>query len=131
MLNRLSKVPIPDSIIDFIRERTLSYGKVKLVLKHNKYFIESSHPDTLQFLLKDKVIREARVISQQTDNSIKANTFTTAKAPTKGNLPVPGTTEAKKKEGPTGAKSGAPSDSNGPPTESELFAAVVGVENGA
>ena len=126
----MSKVPIPDSIIDFIRERTLSYGKVKLVLKHNKYFIESSHPDTLQFLLKDKVIREARVITQQTDNSIKANTFTTAKAPTKGNLTIPGTSEAqKKKDGAPGAKPGA-SDSNGAPAESDLFTSIVGMENG-
>lgn len=130
VLNRLSKVPIPDSIIDFIRERTLSYGKVKLVLKHNKYFIESSHPDTLQFLLKDRVIRDARVVTQQTDNSIKAQTFTTAKAPVKGNLTIAGTAEAKKKDGLPGIKPGAPSDSNGPPTESDLFTSVVGVENG-
>jgi DNA excision repair protein ERCC-3 len=39
VLNRLSKVPVPDSIVSFIRERTLSYGKVKLVLKHNKYYL--------------------------------------------------------------------------------------------
>lgn len=77
VLNRLSKVPVPESIVTFIRERTLSYGKVKLVLKHNKYFVESSHPETLQFLLKDRVIREARVHSQVVDNSIRAATFTT------------------------------------------------------
>ncbi|KAK0469886.1 P-loop containing nucleoside triphosphate hydrolase protein [Desarmillaria tabescens] len=83
VLNRLSKVPVPDSIISYIRDRTLSYGKVKLVLKHNKYFVESSHPETLQLLLKDRVIREARIVSTQTDTSIKAATFTTSKAPTK------------------------------------------------
>ncbi|KLO05041.1 DNA repair helicase rad25 [Schizopora paradoxa] len=70
VLNRLSKVPVPDTIASFIRERTMSYGKVKLVLKHNKYFIESTHPDALQFLLKDQVIREARVIPTQTGTSI-------------------------------------------------------------
>ena len=91
-------MPVPDSVTALIRERTLSYGKIKLVLKHNKYFIESTHPETLQFLLKDKTIREARVVSQQTDNSIKANTFTTAKAPTKGSLTIPGTAEAQKKK---------------------------------
>lgn len=61
VLNRLSKVPVPESIIKFIRECTLSYGKVKLVLKHNKYFIESTYPETLQYLLKDDIIRGARV----------------------------------------------------------------------
>jgi DNA excision repair protein ERCC-3 len=132
VLNRLSKVPIPQSIIDSIRERTLSYGKVKLVLKHNKYFIESSHPETLQFLLKDKVIREARLVTQQTDNTIRGNTFTTAKAPTKGNLTIPGTSEAlKKKDETTGGKGPTAAGSNPAANEADLFTSVVGVDNGA
>lgn len=106
---------MPDSITSFIRERTLSYGKVKLVLKHNKYFVESSHPETLQLLLKDKVIREARIQTTQTDDSIKATTFTTAKAPVKGNLVIPGIKEPEKK--------------NDVPV-TELFTSVVGVEGG-
>ncbi len=36
---------------------TLSYGKVKLVLKHNRYFVESRHSDVMQRLLKDSVIQ--------------------------------------------------------------------------
>ena len=121
---------MPESIIDFIRERTLSYGKVKLVLKHNKYFVESSHPETLQLLLKDKVIREARVISQQMDTSIKGSTFTTAKAPVKGNLVIPGTKEAEKKkeEAVTGKLGG--SANAGASTDAELFTSVVGVDAG-
>lgn len=125
VLNRLSKVPVPESIITFIRERTLSYGKVKLVLKHNKYFVESSHPDTLQLLLKDKTIREARVISQQTDNSIKSATFTTAKAPVKGNLVIPGTKEAEKAKEDANGKNGARANAT---TDADLFTSVVGVE---
>lgn len=124
VLNRLSKVPVPESIVTFIRERTLSYGKVKLVLKHNKYFVESTHPETLQVLLKDTVIREARVHTQVTDNSIKASTFTTSKAPVKGNLVIPGT-EKKKDEGVNG-KGGA----NGKVTDADLFTSVVGVDAG-
>ncbi|KAF7317038.1 DNA helicase [Mycena chlorophos] len=123
VLNRLSKVPVPDSITAFIRERTLSYGKVKLVLKHNKYFVESSHPETLQILLKDRVIRDARVITQQVDNSIKGNTFTTSKAPTKGNLVIPGTakeTDKKKEDGKATSGSG--------PSDTDIFTSVVGVE---
>jgi DNA excision repair protein ERCC-3 len=128
--SRPQKVPVPESIIDFIRERTLSYGKVKLVLKHNKYFVESSHPETLQLLLKDKVIREARVISQQVDTSIKASTFTTAKAPVRGNLVIPGTKEAeKKKEEAASGKPGGPTNA-GASTDAELFTSVVGVDAG-
>ena len=123
----MSKVPVPESITTFIRERTLSYGKVKLVLKHNKYFVESSHPETLQILLKDKVIREARVHSQVVDTSIKASTFTTSKAPVKGNLVIPGTKEAEKKKEDSANATGA----NGPPTtDKDLFTSVVGVESG-
>ncbi|KAH9945314.1 DNA helicase [Epithele typhae] len=122
VLNRLSKVPVPESITTFIRERTLSYGKVKLVLKHNKYFVESSHPETLQFLLKDGTIRGARVHSEKVDNSIRAATFTTSKAPVKGNLVIPGTKEAEKKNDANG-KAGI----NGK-TDAELFTSVVGVD---
>lgn len=35
--------------------------QVKLVLKHNKYFIESPFPEVLQRLLKDPVIQECRL----------------------------------------------------------------------
>lgn len=122
-------MPVPDTIINFIRERTLSYGKVKLVLKHNKYFVESSHPETLQLLLKDKVIREARVVSQQMDNSIKAATFTTTKAPVKGNLVIPGTKEAEKKKDETVVTRAGTSAAGGT-ADADLFSSIVGVDNG-
>lgn len=60
-LKRLSKTTVPDGIIEFINLCTLSYGKVKLVLKHNKYFIESPYPEVIQKLLKDPVIQECRL----------------------------------------------------------------------
>jgi len=126
VLNRLSKVPVPEAIISFIRERTLSYGKVKLVLKHNKYFIESSHPETLQLLLKDKVIRDARVITQQADTSIKAATFTTMKAPAKGNLVIPGTKEADKKKDDSAVSKDSTEAYKA--NDADLFTSVVGVE---
>lgn len=37
---------------------TVSYGKVKLVLKHNRYFVESRHSDVMQKLLKDPEIQK-------------------------------------------------------------------------
>jgi DNA excision repair protein ERCC-3 len=101
------------------------------VLKHNKYFVESSHPETLQLLLKDRVIREARVISQQADNSIKAATFTTTKAPVKGNLVIPGTSrEAEKKKDETAnGRASAPGGTSNP-DDNDLFTSVVGVDGG-
>jgi DNA excision repair protein ERCC-3 len=60
-LRRLCKTSIPKGIEEFIKLCTLSYGKVKLVLKHNRYFIESPHPEILQKLLKDPVIQQCRL----------------------------------------------------------------------
>ncbi|XP_023725094.2 general transcription and DNA repair factor IIH helicase subunit XPB, partial [Cryptotermes secundus] len=60
-LKRLSKTSIPDGIVEFIKLCTLSYGKVKLVLKHNQYFVESPHPEVLQKMLKDPVIQQCRL----------------------------------------------------------------------
>lgn len=60
-LQRLSKTTIPKGIIEFVQLCTLSYGKVKLVLKRNKYFVESQFPEVLQKLLKDPVIQTCRL----------------------------------------------------------------------
>uniref|UniRef100_A0A8R1I3T1 General transcription and DNA repair factor IIH helicase/translocase subunit XPB n=1 Tax=Caenorhabditis japonica TaxID=281687 RepID=A0A8R1I3T1_CAEJA len=56
-LERLSKSQLPKGVITFIQICTVSYGKVKLVLKHNRYFVESRHSDVMQKLLKDSVIQ--------------------------------------------------------------------------
>ncbi|XP_046850585.1 general transcription and DNA repair factor IIH helicase subunit XPB-like isoform X2 [Xenia sp. Carnegie-2017] len=59
-LRRLSKTSVPDGIIQFIKLCTLSYGKVKLVLKHNRYFVESAFPEVLQKLLRDPDVEKCR-----------------------------------------------------------------------
>ena len=40
-------------------------AQVKLVLKHNKFFVESPHPDVLRELLRDSVIQAARADSKE------------------------------------------------------------------
>ena len=106
----------------------MSYGKVKLVLKHNKYFIESTHPDTLQFLLKDPVIREARVIPTQAGPETTTITgmagLTISKAPVKGSLVIPGTSKPGETNGDTAGSDGRKQ------TDADLFTSVVGVDNG-
>eukprot|EP00118_Oscarella_pearsei_P019511 m.208032 g.208032 ORF g.208032 m.208032 type:complete len:242 (+) comp39699_c0_seq33:150-875(+) len=69
-LKRLSKTTIPDGIVEFIKLCTLSYGKVKLVLKHNRYFVESSYPDVLQSMLKDPQIAATRLRSSDEDEDL-------------------------------------------------------------
>lgn len=59
-LRRLSKTTLPETVINFITSCTLSYGKLKLVLRQNKYFVESSFPEVIQDILKDPVIANCR-----------------------------------------------------------------------
>lgn len=115
------QVPVPESIVQFIRDCTVSYGKVKLVLKHNKYFVESGHPETLQHLLKDGTIRNARVVPDGT-----AGALTTGKAPQKGTLVIPGTAREADKD--QSSKSGDASKTA--LADNDLFSSVVGIDNG-
>jgi DNA excision repair protein ERCC-3 len=48
-------------VIEYIRSCTYTFGKAKIVLKDNRFFIESRHQDILRELLKNPVIRNARV----------------------------------------------------------------------
>ncbi|KAL6536400.1 General transcription and DNA repair factor IIH helicase subunit xpb1 [Orobanche gracilis] len=64
VLNKLSKTKLPKEMIDFIHSSTANYVKVKLVLKKNKYFVESPFPEVLKRLLKDEVIGRARISSE-------------------------------------------------------------------
>jgi DNA excision repair protein ERCC-3 len=61
VLNRLSKNVMPDDIRSFVRESTENYGRVKLVLKNNRFLVESPDEKVLKTLLADDVIREARM----------------------------------------------------------------------
>ena len=63
-LERLSKTKLPIELVNFIKEKTESFGKVKLVLKENRIFVETTDAVTLQRLLKDSVIQQARTIEK-------------------------------------------------------------------
>lgn len=96
VLNRLSKVPVPPAIEKFIHECTESYGKVKLVLKHNRYFVESNYPEILQKLLQDQVIQSKRVLNSNENKlgeSVLVNGLLKEKAPTQGTLDFKSITE--------------------------------------
>ncbi|XP_054828428.1 general transcription and DNA repair factor IIH helicase subunit XPB [Eublepharis macularius] len=80
-LQKLSKTGVPDGIIQFIKLCTVSYGKVKLVLKHNRYFVESTHPEVIQQLLQDSVIRDCRLRnSEGEETELIMETFTSKSA---------------------------------------------------
>ncbi|CAF3857332.1 unnamed protein product [Adineta steineri] len=66
-LQQLSKTNISDDLINYIKSCTEMYGKVKLVLKHKRYFIESIFPNILNELLQDSEIKECQAISTEQD----------------------------------------------------------------
>lgn len=85
-LETFSKTKLPEGLKDFISTSTQSFGKVRLVLKHNKYYIESQDASVLQMLLQDPVIGPARI--QETEELIQE------KAPQMAGLVIPGTRDA-------------------------------------
>lgn len=99
---------------------------MKLVLKHNKYFIESSHPEVLQRLLKDDVIRDSRVLVPQ-EGEGNADGLVTSRAPRKSDIVIAGTKPAVPDPNNPGSSTAevpkAPGD--------DLFASIVGVQSGA
>eukprot|EP00166_Cyanidium_caldarium_P002597 ctg_2535.g446 len=61
VLERLSKTELPEAIPRLVRKCTSTYGKAKLVLHRNHYYVQSAYPEVLRYLLCDRVIAEARV----------------------------------------------------------------------
>lgn len=60
-LYRFSKNTIPRGVRNFITDCTLSYGKIKLVRAHMKFFIEAISKEIYDVLLKDPVLRQNAV----------------------------------------------------------------------
>ncbi|KAL4222357.1 TFIIH basal transcription factor complex helicase XPB subunit [Mactra antiquata] len=130
-LRRLCKTTLPSGIEEFIRLCTLSYGKVKLVLKHNKYYVESQHAEVVQKLLKDPVIQECRYRPELNDGEntdviqesvTKPTSIQFNKPVTNGSsTTVPGTsTSSDPQAGPSGDDGGGTSD-NTDTVPSDIF----------
>ncbi|GJV39214.1 DNA repair helicase XPB1 [Tanacetum coccineum] len=64
VLNKLAKTKIPKEMVEFIHASTENCGKVKLVLKKNRYLVESPFPEVLERLSSDQVISRARVLNE-------------------------------------------------------------------
>jgi DNA excision repair protein ERCC-3 len=78
VLERLSKNKLPSQVIKFIRDCTQKYGKAKLVLKHNRFYVESEFPAVLRELLRDATIAQARIVEDMADASaLDADGFVT------------------------------------------------------
>jgi hypothetical protein len=61
-LGRLCKTKLPAEVPKYIRDCTYTFGKAKIVLKDNQFYIESKHQEILRELLKNPIIHNARVL---------------------------------------------------------------------
>jgi len=111
-MDRLSKVALPEKIKEFIRECTMSYGKVKLVLQKNRYFVESPFPDILQKLLKDREISSAR--ANRGDGSLITSTVSTG-------IQIPGASGLAKNEFIDDPMSNKIDDEGADPSEQKMY----------
>ena len=53
VLDRTSKNDVPKSVETFVRYCTKRYGKVKIILHQNRFYVKSEHPNVLRELLRD------------------------------------------------------------------------------
>lgn len=84
-LERSSKNGLPPNVAEFITECGRSYGKVKLVLRNAKYFLETKDRALLQQLLRDPEISLCRVQGAEATRST---------APAMAGIAIAGTKEA-------------------------------------
>jgi DNA excision repair protein ERCC-3 len=124
VLNRLSKIPLPRSLVARIEDWTSSYGKIKLVLKHNRYSLETSVPEFLQILLKDEVVGPCRVIRDEEDAG--GNLAIEQGVRPRRDYLIPGTEEARRAE--RGELEGGPGGQAGRGRErDDVIGAVIGI----
>ena len=64
-LNMPGQVKLSGDLKQFIKKSTGNYGKAKMVLQKNKFYVESPYPEVLKILLK------VRVITPRQDNLLR------------------------------------------------------------
>lgn len=69
LLHRLCKTDVPLEVIRFIHDTTAPFGKAKIVLKDNRYYIESKYPEILKELLRNPTIAAARNFADPVSNT--------------------------------------------------------------
>lgn len=84
-LDKFSKTAVPEEIKEFIRRNTLTYGKVRLVLKDNRFWVESEDNEVIFKLLADPTINSCKAEGAQVE---------TGSVQTKGAV-IQGTVQAK------------------------------------
>jgi len=121
-LNLFLKNKMPPNVIEFITSCGKSYGKVKIVLRNNKYFVETVDPVILQMLLQDPEIGSCRL---QGGEDFSTGIPTTAGLAIAGTKDAAGVREAERLD-----MSKSNQDQSGQnPTAEEVYAALNEEDN--
>ncbi|ODN83005.1 hypothetical protein L202_01236 [Cryptococcus amylolentus CBS 6039] len=96
VLSRLAKTPLSPRLRARIEQWTASFGKVRLVLKDNRYFLETSVPEFLQKLMNDEVIKECMVHREKEMGTTVFGAEEAARP--RRDFAIPGTEEARRLE---------------------------------
>lgn len=70
-LNKFSKNYIPKNVSNFITDCTLSYGKIRLIRAHTKFFIESISKEILEFLTKDNILKQNMLDQSEDERTVE------------------------------------------------------------
>ena len=97
-LEKLSKSPIPQTVIDFINKHTKTYGKVRLVLRNNRFWVESEDENIVEMLLSDPVIGPCRLAGAQVEKGLLQTKGTVIQ----GTSDAKGVRQAERNDGATG-----------------------------
>ncbi|KAL6122563.1 hypothetical protein NUSPORA_00329 [Nucleospora cyclopteri] len=70
-LSRFSKNVLPKSLVNFITDCTLSYGKVKLIRAHTKFYIEIATEEIYKMILKDPELKKFIVAELKEEQKVE------------------------------------------------------------
>ena len=92
ILKRMCKHKIPEELEIYIKKSTETHGKVKLILKNQKYYIEGKDWNVKSFLLKNNKIYQSNqsILNKNKEIVIdsKVNVTTTIKKATNDNINI-------------------------------------------
>lgn len=69
-LEKFSKTGVPPEVKEFINKNTMTYGKVRLVLKNNRFYLESDDADVINTLLNDSTIASCKAEGAEVETGI-------------------------------------------------------------
>ncbi|KAK5938191.1 DNA repair helicase RAD25 [Knufia obscura] len=94
-LEKFCKTNVPDGIKAFIERNTLTYGKVRFVLRDNKFYVESEDDEVIYKLLTDSVISGCKAAGAE----VQTGTIQTKATVIQGTAGAKGQTQVSQQQG--------------------------------